>query len=70
MLGLGGRPCGEPLTAARAADRTVIVTKVRSSDWTLGGPFWEVGRPPATVPEVSVARAAMDEGLAKQRRGI
>jgi 3D-(3,5/4)-trihydroxycyclohexane-1,2-dione acylhydrolase (decyclizing) len=60
------------LQTARAADRTtVIVTKVRASDWTEGGAFWQVG-----VPEVSErqqvleARARMDEGLQAQRRGV
>ncbi len=62
----------EALTAARAADRTtVIVTKVRASDWTLGGAFWEVGVPSTSDrPEVTAARAAMDEGLVNQRRGV
>lgn len=60
------------LQTARAADRTtVIVTKVRASDWTEGGAFWQVG-----VPEVSErsgvqeARARMDEGLKAQRQGV
>ena len=60
------------LEVARAADRTtVIVSKVRASDWTEGGAFWQVG-----VPEVSdraavvAARAEMDAGLAAQRRGV
>jgi 3D-(3,5/4)-trihydroxycyclohexane-1,2-dione acylhydrolase (decyclizing) len=62
----------EALAAARSADRTtVIVTKVRASDWTLGGAFWEVGVPTTSDrPEVMAARAAMDEGLANQRRGV
>ncbi len=62
----------EALTAARAADRTtVIVTKVRAGDWTLGGAFWEVGVPTTSDrPEVMAARAAMDKGLANQRRGV
>ena len=31
---------------ARDADRTtVIVSKVRASDWTEGGAFWQVGVP-------------------------
>ena len=62
----------EALAKARAADRTtVIVSAVRASDWTEGGAFWQVG-----VPEVSEraqvvqARAAMDEGLTAQRRGV
>ncbi len=60
------------LQTARAAERTtVIVTKVRASDWTEGGAFWQVG-----VPEVSYrsqvveARARMDKALKAQRRGI
>ena len=60
------------LAEARVADRTtVIVTKVRASDWTLGGAFWEVGVPTTSDrAEVNAARAAMDEGLARQRRGV
>jgi len=60
------------LADARAADRTsVIVMKVRESDWTEGGAFWQVG-----VPEVSPrrqvldARQRMDSGLESQRRGV
>ena len=60
------------LAAARTHDRTsVIVVKVRESDWTEGGAFWQVG-----VPEVSdlesgtAARVSMDAGLEAQRRGI
>lgn len=62
----------EALTAAREADRTtVIVTKVRASDWTLGGAFWEVGVPTTSErPAVNAARVAMDEALIKQRRGV
>jgi len=62
----------DALVAARAADRTtVIVSRVRESDWTEGGAFWQVG-----VPEVSQrsgvveARARMEAGLDRQRRGI
>ena len=60
------------LAAARDADRTtVIVTKVRASDWTLGGAFWEVGVPTTSDrPGVIAARIAMDEGLVNQRRGV
>ena len=49
----------------------VIVMKVRESDWTEGGAFWQVG-----VPEVSEragvrdARERMDIGLKAQRRGV
>lgn len=62
----------EALSAAQAADRTtVIVTKVRANDWTLGGSFWEVGVPTTSDrSEVTAARAAMDEGLVNQRRGV
>jgi 3D-(3,5/4)-trihydroxycyclohexane-1,2-dione acylhydrolase (decyclizing) len=62
----------EALTAARGADRTtVIVTKVRANDWTLGGAFWEVGVPTVSDrAEVVAARAAMDKGLIDQRRGV
>jgi 3D-(3,5/4)-trihydroxycyclohexane-1,2-dione acylhydrolase (decyclizing) len=62
----------EALTVARAADRTtVIVTKVRASDWTLGGAAWEVGVPTTSDrPEVIAAREAMDDALAHQRRGV
>lgn len=62
----------EALTVARNADRTtVIVTKVRANDWTLGGAFWEVGVPTTSNrPEVLAARAAMDKGLVDQRRGV
>ena len=60
------------LEQARAADRTaVIVTKVRESDWTEGGAFWQVGVPEVSpYPRVQEARAAMDDGLARQRRGV
>ncbi len=63
---------GDALVTARAADRTtVIVTKVRANDWTEGGAFWEVGVPEVSDrPEVLAARAAMDEGLQAQRRGV
>lgn len=62
----------EALVQAQQADRTaVIVTKVRSSDWTEGGAFWQVGVPEVSDrPQVQAARAAMDEGLRAQRRGI
>ena len=49
----------------------VISMKVRESDWTEGGAFWQVG-----VPEVSErgqvreARERMDIGLKAQRRGV
>ena len=60
------------LDAARAADRTaVIVTSVRVSDWTEGGAFWQVGVPEVSEKaEVRQARASMDAGLARQRKGV
>jgi len=60
------------LQAAREADRTaVIVTRVRESDWTEGGAFWEVGVPEVSArPEVMAARVAMDDGLKARRRGV
>jgi 3D-(3,5/4)-trihydroxycyclohexane-1,2-dione acylhydrolase (decyclizing) len=60
------------LAAARASDRTtVIVTQVRPDDWTEGGSFWQVGVPEVSDrAEVVAARAAMDAGLANQRRGV
>ena len=60
------------LDEARAADRTtVIVTPVRASDWTEGGAFWQVGVPEVSErPEVRSARASMDSGLARQRKGV
>ena len=60
------------LQQARAADRTtVIVSKVRASDWTEGGAFWQVGVPEVSErPQVVAARARMDEGLTAQRRGV
>ncbi len=62
----------DALVVARAADRTaVIVTKVRASDWTEGGAFWQVGVPEVSErPDVTAARARMDAGLAEQRRGV
>jgi len=60
------------LIQARAADRTsVIVLSVRSSDWTEGGAFWEVGVPEVSDrAEVLRARATLDSGLGSQRRGV
>jgi 3D-(3,5/4)-trihydroxycyclohexane-1,2-dione acylhydrolase (decyclizing) len=60
------------LDAARAAERTaVIVTSVRDSDWTEGGAFWQVGVPEVSEKaEVRLARASMDVGLARQRKGV
>ena len=58
------------LVTARQADRTtVIVTKVRESDWTEGGAFWQVGVPEVSDrSEVREARKAMDAGLSRQAR--
>jgi len=57
---------------ARAADRTtVLVIDTAPQDWTPGGAFWEVGVPAVSArPEVQAARARLDEGLARQRRGV
>lgn len=62
----------DAIAAARATDRTsVIVLPVRSSDWTEGGAFWQVGVPEVSDREqVRQARAAMDAGLHAQRRGV
>lgn len=62
----------EALSHAKSEDRTcVIVTKVRESDWTEGGAFWQVGVPEISDrAEVAAARERMDDGLTKQRRGI
>jgi 3D-(3,5/4)-trihydroxycyclohexane-1,2-dione acylhydrolase (decyclizing) len=60
------------LEAAREIPRTtVIVVPVRESDWTEGGAFWQVGVPEVSDMEsVRSARAAMDDGLLQQRRGV
>ena len=60
------------LAAARTHDRTsVIVVKVRESDWTEGGAFWQVGVPEVSdLESVTAARVSMDAGLEAQRRGI
>ncbi|MEI6230556.1 MAG: 3D-(3,5/4)-trihydroxycyclohexane-1,2-dione acylhydrolase (decyclizing) [Actinomycetes bacterium] len=60
------------LATARTHDRTsVIVVKVRESDWTEGGAFWQVGVPEVSdLESVTAARAFMDAGLEAQRRGI
>jgi 3D-(3,5/4)-trihydroxycyclohexane-1,2-dione acylhydrolase (decyclizing) len=57
---------------ARAADRTtVVVIDTAPQDWTPGGAFWEVGVPAVSARlEVQAARARLDEGLARQRRGV
>ncbi len=62
----------EALIKAQQADRTaVIVTKVRESDWTEGGAFWQVGVPEVSErPGVQQARQRMDEGLRAQRPGV
>ena len=60
------------LSEARDHDRTsVIVVKVRESDWTEGGAFWQVGVPETSdLESVRSARASMDAGLRDQRRGV
>ena len=60
------------LMEARDHDRTsVIVVKVRESDWTKGGAFWQVGVPETSdLESVRSARASMDAGLRDQRRGV
>jgi 3D-(3,5/4)-trihydroxycyclohexane-1,2-dione acylhydrolase (decyclizing) len=60
------------LQDARRHDRTsVIVVKVRESDWTEGGAFWQVGVPEVSdLQAVRDARTSMDHGLAQQRRGV
>jgi len=60
------------LATARTHDRTsVIVVKVRESDWTEGGAFWQVGVPEVSdLESVTAARSSMDAGLEAQRRGI
>ena len=60
------------LQSAVLSDRTaVIVTKVRESDWTEGGAFWQIGVPEVSDrPEVLAARQRLVEGLSAQRRGI
>lgn len=62
----------EALVKAQQADRTaVIVTKVRESDWTEGGAFWQVGVPEVSDrSQVQQARQRMDDGLQGQRRGV
>jgi 3D-(3,5/4)-trihydroxycyclohexane-1,2-dione acylhydrolase (decyclizing) len=62
----------DALLEAKSADRTaVIVTKVRASDWTEGGAFWQVGIPEVSDrSQVQAARASMDAGLRAQRRGV
>lgn len=60
------------VAATRTSPHTVvIVVKVRESDWTGGGAFWQVGVPEVSErPEVQAARAEMDAGLQAQRRGV
>jgi 3D-(3,5/4)-trihydroxycyclohexane-1,2-dione acylhydrolase (decyclizing) len=57
---------------ARAADRTtVLVIDTAPQDWTPGGAFWEVGVPEVSErAEIRAARERLDEGLARQRRGV
>lgn len=64
----------DQLRAALAAPRpgvNVIVTRVRESDWTEGGAFWQVGVPEVSErAQVREARERMDIGLKAQRRGV
>ncbi len=62
----------QALTLARATDRSsVIVLPVRSSDWTEGGAFWEVGVPEVSDRvEVRQARTRLQIGLEGRRRGV
>jgi len=57
---------------ARTADRTtVLVIETAPQDWTPGGAFWEVGVPEVSErAEIRAARERLDEGLARQRRGV
>ena len=49
----------------------VIVMRVRESDWTEGGAFWQVGVPEVSErAQVREARERMDIGLKAQRRGV
>lgn len=49
----------------------VIVLRVRESDWTEGGAFWQVGVPEVSErAQVREARERMDIGLKAQRRGV
>ena len=60
------------LGRARTADRTtVLVIETAPQDWTPGGAFWEVGVPEVSErAEIRAARERLDEGLARQRRGV
>ena len=62
----------EAIGRARRADRsTVIVIDTAPQDWTPGGAFWEVGVPEVSErAEIRAARERLDEGLARQRRGV
>ena len=64
----------EELRAALADQQpgvNVIVTRVRESDWTEGGAFWQVGVPEVSErAQVRAARERMDIGLKAQRRGV
>ena len=57
---------------ARSNSRTsVIVIDVDQYSWTEGGGWWEVGVPEVSDrPQVRAARAALDEGKKRQRRGV
>jgi len=60
------------LEQARQHDRTsVVVVDVRESDWTEGNLFWQVGVPEvSTLESVGAARAAHDDAVTTQRRGV
>ena len=60
------------LTEARGVTGTCVISiRVRESDWTEGGAFWQVGVPEVSERvEVRAARARMDAGLKDQRRGV
>ena len=62
----------EAIGRARRADRsTVVVIDTAPQDWTPGGAFWEVGVPEVSErAEIRAARERLDEGLARQRRGV
>ena len=49
----------------------MIVIDTAPHDWTPGGAFWEVGVPEVSQrAEIRAARERLDEGLARQRRGV
>jgi 3D-(3,5/4)-trihydroxycyclohexane-1,2-dione acylhydrolase (decyclizing) len=62
----------QAISRARSVDRsTVLVIDTAPQDWTPGGAFWEVGVPEVSErPEIRAARDRLDDGLARQRRGV